>query len=382
MRFIAPDKIFTGTEFLKGSDIAVFEDDGTFVEFVNVSKIDPTKVEMTGGTLTPGFINAHCHLELSHLHNAVPQQTGLIEFAKGIISTRNKASLETQMEAQVNADKYMRSRGIVAVGDICNTNSSFQLKSASKITYHSFIELIGLDPKRKNDILHYGNILLNEAMNLGIRASFAPHAPYSTSTELIAAISEHDHIRSMPFSIHNQESAEEDKFMSGTQSQFSDLYKFLNLDISWFTPIFKSSLESYKNFLQSKHNILVHNTYTTEEDLALSNSTLFWCTCPRANLYIEGKLPDYATMLKYTQQICFGTDSLASNLDLDLLKDANCFYKETNELTLTLKGLTSIAANALNYGDSFGSFMKGKRTGANIIEIGKNELILKQTLFC
>src|ERR1043165_6558773 len=70
--------------------------------------------------------------------------------------------------------------------------------------------------------------------------------------------------------------------------------------------------------------ILVHNTFTGEEDIrrALSRAIEpYWCLCPNANLYIEGRLPDVSLLASKTSQICIGTDSLASNYELSVFSE-------------------------------------------------------------
>nr|MBP9069091.1 amidohydrolase family protein [Bacteroidia bacterium] len=110
------------------------------------------------------------------------------------------------------------------------------------------------------------------------------------------------------------------------------------------------------------------------------HTNVFWCLCPSANLYIEDTLPNYDHLLKNTQQICFGTDSLASNSDLNLIKEAAIFYSKTGELELSLKGLTFNGAKALGLDDKFGSFIKGKNTGLNLITTNNKDLKLIKVL--
>jgi len=45
-------------------------------------------VEQFKGVICPGFINTHCHLELSHLKDKVAPKKGLINFIKGIQAVR------------------------------------------------------------------------------------------------------------------------------------------------------------------------------------------------------------------------------------------------------------------------------------------------------
>jgi len=380
VRFLSANSIFNGNEFLKEGSVLVVDDNDRFLEFRNASKVESSSIEYHKGIITPGFVNAHCHLELSHMHQMIPEKKGFLDFAKHIMSRRNSATLEQIIEAAKRADLQMLQNGIVAVGDISNLNITFEIKKESKIFYHTFVELLGLDPIKSVPMLYYGIGLVNELKAMGLAGSLAPHAPYSCSLQLIKAIADENAKFNSTTSIHNQESEEENKFMRGEKSDFDELYKFLNLDISWFKPKYKSSLNAYVKELNKGNNILVHNTHSNEDDIRSAHENVYWCLCPSANLYIEDMLPNYDQLLKNTQQICFGTDSLASNYELNIIKEAGIFYSKTNELELSLKGITSNGAKALGIEDKFGSFIKEKNTGINLISNDNADLKLIKVL--
>lgn len=380
MRYISADQLFNGTDLLKDDALIVLSDSDQFTDIIDASMIEPSQIEKHRGIITPGFVNAHCHLELSHLKDVIEPKKGLVEFAKNIITKRNNFDETAILVSMEQADAFMRNSGTVAVGDISNTSISFHTKQKSKLYYHTFIELIGLNSDKSDATLASGIKLLAKLKELKLQGSLAPHAPYSTSTKLIEAIANYNLTNNLPFSIHNQESEEENKFLQGQPSEFSKLYEFLNLDVSWFDPHYRSSLQAYVHLLSNKKNILVHNTFTDVNDLTSAPPSTFWCLCPSANLYIENQLPDYERLIKHSQQICFGTDSLASNSNLDILKEASIFYGHTTDLLLTLKGLTSNGASSLGLQDSFGHFIPGKNSGLNLIEDQGHKLQLKKII--
>ena len=108
-------------------------------------------LEIFEGILTPGFINCHCHLELSHLKNVVERGTGLVDFLIKVISNRS-AVKEKIEEAIVNADNEMYENGIVAVGDICNSTDTIFQKQKSKIEYRNFVEVLGFNEQSEETI--------------------------------------------------------------------------------------------------------------------------------------------------------------------------------------------------------------------------------------
>ncbi len=377
VHFLKADKLFNGKEYLQPGQVLVINDQRELIDIVSENIIDAGKVEKFKGIITPGFINAHCHTELSHLKNKISQKTGLPEFGKQIIFQRTICKKEEIKEHIKAADKEMWENGITAVGDICNTDDSFENKTESKLFYHSFIELLSLNPVRANDTFNAGLTLFQQLSNIGLAGSLAPHAPYSTSNELIEKISGFNIKRNLPGCIHNQESIDEDNFFTGKKNGFNDLFDFLQVDISWFKPPMMSSLKYYAESLLDQKTILVHNTFTTKSDIELlKNKDVFWCFCPNANLYIEDKLPDLNLFSDQKNKICIGTDSLASNLQLNLLSEINILLKNFPIFNLAnlLPAITSTPADALGISDKFGSFILGKNTGLNLIEDNNNQL--------
>src|SRR6188768_1528997 len=104
------------------------------------SNVPADQLEYFKGILIPGFINTHCHLELSHLKGRVATGTGLLDFIKGVVSLREAPQKEID-NAIIEADHYMWSQGVQAVGDICNKPDTFPVKRKSKIRYYSFVEM-------------------------------------------------------------------------------------------------------------------------------------------------------------------------------------------------------------------------------------------------
>ena len=235
MYFISADKIFNGQDFLPDQSVIVLNQQKQFIEIIAKNTIDSGKILNHEGIITPGFVNPHCHTELSHLKNKISQKTGLVEFGKQVISQRNSISKDEIKEHIKEADKEMFKNGIVAVGDICNTNDSLKMKESSGILYHSFIELLGFNPTKANESFETGIKLLYEFTSNGFSSSMAPHAPYSTSKELIYKISEYNCRLGSTSSIHNQESEEETKLFMGQKSGYQNLFDFLkNLFLTIF----------------------------------------------------------------------------------------------------------------------------------------------------
>ena len=377
MRIISANSIFNGINFLSQEMALVIDDFGILKDIVKKTEIQGSEIEHYDGIIAPGFVNAHCHLELSHLFSQIDPKTGLIEFLKQVIAKRNNFNKKEQEDAAIEADFKMWESGIVAVGDISNIDTAFKTKANSKIYYHTFIELIGLNPLHSETIFEKGLSLLKELENYNLIGSLAAHAPFSSSKLLINKIANYNGLNNLAFSIHNQESEEETKFFAGRPSGINDLFDYLNIDINWFKPPKTSSLLSYLDVIPNKKSLLVHNTFCKEEDIITSKHKFInWCFCPGANLFIENTLPNYDLFLNHNQNWCIGTDSLASNQKLDMCFEASILLAKSPSISIEsiLKALTYNGAKALGIEDKFGKLIIGKNTGLNLIQLSDTQL--------
>jgi aminodeoxyfutalosine deaminase len=368
MRFLTASKVFDGKQYFKENTVLIINEKGIIADIVSESQVDRDKLEKMEGILCPGFINAHCHLELSHLHNLIPAKTGIVDFALNIIKQRNILSEEKQLEAMKASDAYMWENGIVAVGDISNTGLSSAIKKNALINYHTFVELIGLNPIRKEVIMEAGIEVVKQFQQLNLAVSMASHAPYSVSLELMGLINEFNATSNSISTIHNQESEQENLFLSGEKSDFQRLYDTLGIDVSWFKPRFESSLRYYYSILKiQQKQLLVHNTVTNINDINLAKDThTLFCFCPLANLYIENKLPNFS--LFDADNFCVGTDSLASNKQLNLMDEVNCILQHSNySVEQCLRAITNTGASFLQLNSTLGSFEIGKKPSVNLI---------------
>jgi len=332
---------------------------------ISFTPTDKAKVEKHNGVIIPGFINAHCHIELSHMKGIVPKGTGLPSFLSKVMTTR-AASMKKIDDAMAKADKEMYENGIVAVGDHANTDNSSKLKEDSQILYHTFVEVLGIEPEEAEFKLKEAKSLTQEFRNGHV--SITPHAPYSCSKILFKKfkkiVSETNII-----SIHNQESEEENKLFRYKMGEFLDFYKNIGKNADSIKAQARNSIQSYLPYLPYPNRLLlVHNTYTSLKDLDFverMNRDVVWCLCPKANLYIEGTLPKVQNFMNAGQRLVIGTDSLASNDTLSILEELKVLHAHFEELDFlqTIQWATINGAIALNIQDEFGSLEVGKKPG-------------------
>lgn len=368
------DFIFDGRKILEKGKVLITNEKGIIESIVNEAEAGDD-VQIFRGLLSPGFINCHCHLELSHMKNVIESGTGLVDF---LITVVGKRGFEKEIiaEALVAADAEMYENGIVAVGDVCNTADTLPVKLKSKINYYNFIETIGFTEERAAVLFERFQQLYSDFITAGLlNTSIVPHAPYTISGVMFKLIN--DFSAGKIVSIHNQETRAENELYRENAGDFFRLYRHLNIDTAFFKAHSKSSLQSYLPLLnKAKALLLIHNTFTTQHDIEfalreskVNEQDLFWCFCPNANLYIENKFPDIELFAKSNCNIILGTDSYSSNQSLNILEEMKTLQKhfpflETERL---LQWATLNGATALEMDNIAGSFEKGKQPGIVLI---------------
>lgn len=366
------DHLFTGSHLLD-NHILVTKPDGEIVAVVDQEEAGED-IEIFEGILTPGFVNTHCHLELSHMKGLIPQKTGLVDFVYKVITERHFDEEEIT-GAISRADEQMTLNGIVAVGDICNNTLTLQQKLGSRLNYYNFIEASGWAPSLAQSRWEKSKTLFDTFASQNLTASIVPHAPYSVSNDLWRKM--------IPFfqhktvTIHNQESIHENEFFLKGSGDLLRMYEKLNIDNSFFSPAEKTSLQSFfPNLSQAASVILVHNTFISQADIDYifshrsAQQLISFCLCPTANLYIEDCLPPVEMLQKNDCRITLGSDSLASNQRLDILEEMKTILLHFPAVSLesVLAWATLNGARALQLDNIFGSFEKGKRPGVVLIE--------------
>ncbi len=372
MRKIAANYIFPVSSAPIKNGIIVLSDDNKILDILdntNGQLKEIANLEFFNGVLVPGFINAHCHLELSHLKNKIPQHTGLKGFINNIREFRH-GEIDIE-QAVMHADREMCMEGIVATGDVSNRNDTFKIKSESSITYFTFIELFSAIGTEATQKISEGKNLLEELSHLGLDGSLSPHAFYSTSKQLLKQLK----VESDIYSIHFLESKHEQSFLESHSGPFSDFYALLNITPSDILNTGENLLKNVaKSFPLHNNILLVHNTFINESQISFLSDTLsgrvYWITCPNSNLYIENRLPDLNLFLKNSEKVAIGTDSLASNHKLSILeemKTITTYFPEIPFEEIIIWACLN-GAKAMNMENNFGSIEVGKTPGINLIE--------------
>lgn len=336
------------------------------------------------GILCPGFINAHCHLELSALHGSIPEHTGMTAFGGAVMQQRKNISAEENAKAIKNALQEMWQSGTQAVGDICNDNSTAAAKKFfTSMFFYNFIEVFGMRKDMAAQIYEKACQMLSFFEGKNQISSLTLHAPYSLSKDLLQKMAAYfSKEKEKVASIHLLESKAERAIFEENKGEFSDFYTKIGIDFQGFPT--KSPIDYVLSpFEKNKKLLLVHNTEMKIEEIeSILNHFphTYFCLCPRSNLFIHNTFPNILLFASYSSRICLGTDSLASNHSLEMLAEIYAIQQRFPQISLhtLIKWLTTNGAEALQQENNLGNFIIGKNTGLIHIQ-GIKSLKLTET---
>ena len=378
MRKITANYIFPVDQEAIKEGVVIIDDVGKVIALNTREQHDSSSLEYFDGVIVPGFINTHCHLELSHMKGKVPTGTSLIPFISNVVAFRESPE-ETIQQAIAKADQEMFDEGIVAVGDISNQTDTAAQKSKSKINYYTFVEMFDFlqAGMTEGEFEKYKAVYDKQASGGGNKKSCVPHAPYSVSSQLFAKINEVN-TDDVTVSIHNQETPDENNLFLKKEGGFLDFYSGFNIMLDDFQAIGKTAIHyALKHMNPRSRTLFVHNTMTRPDDIAAAHQwsdKVYWATCANANLYIENRLPNYQFFIDANARMTIGTDSLTSNWQLSILEEMKTISRyqsyvpfETLLLWATLNG-----AEALGYEATLGSITVGKTPGLNLLSMDES----------
>jgi cytosine/adenosine deaminase-related metal-dependent hydrolase len=287
--------------------------------------------ERLDAVILPALVNAHLHLELSHLAGRVAGGEGLAAWIQLFVSARALARREERDEAAVqamimSAEDLVRA-GVAAVGDVSNTLGSVAPLATAGIGGTVYHEVFGMTPARIEATLAAARAAQAASAPVpGLRVALSPHAVYSTHGATLGEL-----LRAGPASIHVAEDPAERALCATGTGDFARMFTSLGAPRS-LRPKARSAVAFVAEHL-APHHLAVHCVDVDEDDVALLARTgATVVLCPRSNRYIVGKLPPVAALLAAGVPLAIGTDSLASCPSLAPLADLALLRRELPEL--------------------------------------------------
>ena len=366
-------------------------DDGRIVS-VAPGKSD-ADVALGRAVVLPGLVNAHTHLELSYLRARIAPAAGFLDWVRPMLAARQeRSSIDDAaiLRAAAQAIQEARATGTALVGDVTNTLATVSALADAGMPAHVFHELIGFggvdvdeqvaSARRAIDAVAGGAVADDAvaydaiAEDQDIRLSLAPHAPYSVSPALFAAIRRDLDAHAPTVStVHLGESPEEVEFLKSGAGPWRTLLEDLGVwNDQWEAP--QSSPVEYlaEMGLLTASMLAVHGVQFDGADLdRLRTLGVTLVSCPRSNRYVGVGSPPLEAFYAMDVEVAFGTDSLASVDDLNMfseLAEARRIAPKVPARTL-LRSATLTGAGALGFGDQFGSIEPGKRAALIAVRV-------------
>jgi cytosine/adenosine deaminase-related metal-dependent hydrolase len=386
VRVVCADAIVLGEERPLRDAAVVLDGQGTVLDVGASSGILPrhagAPVEKVRGVLLPALVNAHAHVELSALRGKVQGGAGFVPWVERMIGLRSSEEPEQDAEAIERAAAELDAFGTGAIGEVTNTLAAVPALVRRGISGVIFHEVFGLD--REQALRRLASLERDAASQdsglpaPGFAYALAPHTVYTTHPDAVRAVLETARARGARTTVHLAEHPAERVFLETGSGPFFDFATRMRFPVAAFPiPRLGPIAAAAELGLLAPDVLLVHLTDARPDELdRVARSGAPVVLCPRSNLFIEVKLPPLGEMLRAGIVPALGTDSLASNLSLDLLAEARALgdrFPNVPKTTL-LTMATAAGARALGRAD-LGRIAKGLRPGVIAVrgELGPDE---------
>ncbi|MDH5509599.1 MAG: amidohydrolase family protein [Nitrospinota bacterium] len=309
----------------------VLRDGAIIVHEGKVAEIGPSEslkgvkadrsIRLPGHILHPGLVNAHCHLELSYMKGKLAPGAPFTDWIRELMALRIKTKNSTIRGAIANGVRRLMATGTTCVGDVTQTGLTAAALARQGIRGVVFHEVLGLDPSLAEE--RFGGLLLRVREGRGsdgmLRQGVAPHAVYSTSGVLMREVARFATKGRLPLCIHLAETLEEQEFSRHGKGPFRDLLRSMGQYKKEWAPGKRPS-EVVRDAEALEGALAVHFNHPSRGDIAaLKKAGAKVAYCPNSNRWFGRKAPHpLPELLRQGVTVGLGTDSLASNSDLDI----------------------------------------------------------------
>lgn len=314
-----------------------------------------------GCVLLPGLVNAHTHLALTVLGGIVPSAP-FGEWLPMLVRAMRALTPEALEASVALGARRCLEAGVTVVGEIAYGSASRRIAEAAGIGGVFFWEVLGIEPADLDEALASAGYPGDRAERPRSRPGISPHSPYTSGPGLLRASHTRARADGVPHAIHVAEShAEAELFGQGTGALAGTAGRFaIGLAPgSGTTPV------AYLDGLGVLEGTLaIHCVQVAGADIErLAAKSAGIALCPRSNAYLhEGPAPVTA-LERAGARLALGTDSSASNLDLDLTAEARAVRALSTGLPAEriVRMLTIDGATALGLEGSFGALIPGRQ---------------------
>ena len=327
VRVVSAPWVLTGRAPEAIADGAVALDGDTVVAVGARAEIEARhgRGERLDAVVLPALVNAHLHLELSHMAGQVAGGEGLPAWIQLFIAARRRAIVETEAPAMTMAAEDLVRAGVAAVGDVSNTLASLGPLGQAGLAGTVYQEVFGFTQRRIEEALLAARAARRAAGEPppGLRVALSPHAVYSTHLPTLAEL-----LHAGPGSIHLAEDPAERDLCASARGPFARMLASFGERLDGPHPQGRSSVAVVAPHL-APHHLAVHCVDVDADDLALlARSGATAVLCPRSNRYIGGRVPPLPALLAARIPLAVGTDSLVSSPSLAPLAELALLRRE------------------------------------------------------
>ncbi len=313
-------------------------------------------------TVHPGFVNAHCHLDLGYAKGRIKPGSDFTQWIKTLVDMRGKASVNQVKSGIESGIARMLQAGTTTVGDVTTCGHVAPALIRSGLRAVLFHEILGYDPSLADSrMADLAGRLSKAESNDKVTHAVSPHAVYSVSPELMRKSAVYAGKTGKKLAIHICETADETQFAQKGTGPFCDLLKSLGINKGGFPRLTPVNLAARTGVLDGA--LLIHMNHPSRGDLAQivrrKSKVVF---CPNSNRWFGRKVSHpLLKLIKLGVPVGLGTDSLASNTDLDMRLEMREALRAFPELGSTgvFQLATQGGAMALGMPGGLGTLKKG-----------------------
>ena len=311
--------------------------------------------------LIPGLVNAHTHLDLSAARGAVPPTSAdrFPDWLRAVVAFRRGSSTPVADAVRAGLAESLRF-GTTLLGDISADGTSFELLAESPLRAVVFREVIGLRPERARPVFRAFDAWQEATADTATtRRGVSPHAPYSTAyityrhiATLFSSLPAASHVGELPGE------AEFEETRAGPIREFLDAIGAYDPD-----PLTVATQAMALGVLgMTPLGLVVHGNYLTPEHVKHFTPSMTLVVCPRTHAAFGHPRHPWPAFAAAGVRVAVGTDSLASNPDLDVLAEVRLLRQTNPDApgSQMLRMATLSGAEALGFAGECGSLEPGK----------------------
>lgn len=319
---------------------------------------DAERLEFKEGILTPGLVNAHTHLELTHLAGQ-NTETSFVEWIRRIRELKDATPADAFIAAAEAGLRECWTRGITCIAETGSTGAAMQALvrfGGRGIVYQ---EVFGPGPAQVPPAMEEleRQVLRLRRLATSMRAvGVSPHAPYSVSEALYRRVARYAQQEKLPLAVHLAESQEESELVRYGAGPFAEALRGRGIVVE---PHHCSPVQYLHELgVLRAGTLAIHCVQVDDTDMqTLKAARVAVVHCPRSNRVHGNGTAPFAAMREAGLTLCIGTDSVVSVGDLDLWAETRASWIGAEE---ALRYLTLEGARALGWERTIGSLEVGK----------------------